>query len=568
MKLNEIQKIYDDLRDGFSVIGLTGAIGSGCTTAAKFLARDSSHAPLDDLQSAFTDSEQFDKLETYRARRIKQFLQNKSNRKPFHIKVSNLLFSLFFASDMSSKTKKYRINEWLKSEEDIEKSKKLSDEIFSIIINKNESSEKLSKKLEELDTLINNSVDKQSASYTEIFQKIGDKFRKHGLQKYFQGASIVLFTVKSTVFTISEFIRLTINNLKKEKYNFFIIDALRNIFEINFFKARYANFFLFSINATEKVRNERLTGNFSFSSSQLTKVQTIEKNKKKLNSQNINACISSGDIFIKNDSDKKSFYYQLLKYSTLIRKPGLFTPTTDERNMQIALTARYNSGCISRQVGACVVGKDGYILGVGWNDVSEGSIPCIYRTAHSLLIDNNQAPEFSTYETSAQFKDYLRNALGPKNQPFCFKDHENNRHIQQEINSFKNTLSQDGISLNDTHTEPLNKLFKNPTRERALHAEENAFLQSSKIGGGSLKDATLYTTDSPCQLCAKKAMQLGIKRIVYIDAYPDISNTQTLESGPIDKRPKLDAFAGVAESAFMRLFKPLIGIKDELSAIK
>lgn len=63
-------------------------------------------------------------------------------------------------------------------------------------------------------------------------------------------------------------------------------------------------------------------------------------------------------------------------------------------------------------------------------------------------------------------------------------------------------------------------------------------------------------------------MQLGIKRIVYIDAYPDISNTQTLESGPIDKRPKLDAFAGVAESAFMRLFKPLIGIKDELSAIK
>lgn len=142
--------------------------------------------------------------------------------------------------------------------------------------------------------------------------------------------------------------------------------------------------------------------------------------------------------------------------------------SNNESNMQIALTARYNSGCISQQVGACVTGKEGYILGVGWNDVQENSIPCVYRSASSLVLENNKDPEFSSYELSEDFKSYVRKNLGASTDPFCFKD------------------------------------------------LENAFLQSAKVGGVSLKNGTLYSTASPCQLCAKKAMQLGIRRIVYI----------------------------------------------------
>lgn len=38
----------------------------------------------------------------------------------------------------------------------------------------------------------------------------------------------------------------------------------------------------------------------------------------------------------------------------------------------------------------------------------------------------------------------------------------------------------------------------------ALHAEENAIIQSSKIGGMGLKGGSIYTTAQPCPLCTKK----------------------------------------------------------------
>ena len=38
----------------------------------------------------------------------------------------------------------------------------------------------------------------------------------------------------------------------------------------------------------------------------------------------------------------------------------------------------------------------------------------------------------------------------------------------------------------------------------ALHAQENAIIQSSKIGGMGLRGGTIYTTAEPCPLCAKK----------------------------------------------------------------
>jgi dCMP deaminase len=38
--------------------------------------------------------------------------------------------------------------------------------------------------------------------------------------------------------------------------------------------------------------------------------------------------------------------------------------------------------------------------------------------------------------------------------------------------------------------------------------------------GVNLKDATLYTTFSPCLMCAKMAINAGIKKIVFNVDYP------------------------------------------------
>jgi len=55
---------------------------------------------------------------------------------------------------------------------------------------------------------------------------------------------------------------------------------------------------------------------------------------------------------------------------------------------------------------------------------------------------------------------------------------------------------------------------------RGLHAEMNAFLQAATFGVSS-EGCTLYATAWPCSLCAKMAINAGVKRIVTTGEYPD-----------------------------------------------
>jgi dCMP deaminase len=51
------------------------------------------------------------------------------------------------------------------------------------------------------------------------------------------------------------------------------------------------------------------------------------------------------------------------------------------------------------------------------------------------------------------------------------------------------------------------------------HGEENAIVQAS-YHGISIKDATIYTTFSPCLFCTKLIINSGIREVVYNADYP------------------------------------------------
>ena len=55
---------------------------------------------------------------------------------------------------------------------------------------------------------------------------------------------------------------------------------------------------------------------------------------------------------------------------------------------------------------------------------------------------------------------------------------------------------------------------------RGLHAEQNAIIQSA-LYGVSLKDATLYSTNHPCVICAKMIINAGITCVYYDEGYRD-----------------------------------------------
>ncbi len=70
------------------------------------------------------------------------------------------------------------------------------------------------------------------------------------------------------------------------------------------------------------------------------------------------------------------------------------------------------------------------------------------------------------------------------------------------------------------------------TKWYVLHAEANAITKLAKSTQCS-KDATLYTTLSPCKECSKLILQSGIKRVVYLEEYKDTTGIDFLKQAGI-----------------------------------
>ena len=69
------------------------------------------------------------------------------------------------------------------------------------------------------------------------------------------------------------------------------------------------------------------------------------------------------------------------------------------------------------------------------------------------------------------------------------------------------------------------------------HGEENAIVQAA-YHGISIKDATLYTTFSPCLLCAKMIINSGIREVVYNESYTiDTTARRILAEAGVILRP-------------------------------
>jgi len=70
------------------------------------------------------------------------------------------------------------------------------------------------------------------------------------------------------------------------------------------------------------------------------------------------------------------------------------------------------------------------------------------------------------------------------------------------------------------------------TKWMVLHAEANAILKVAASTQSS-EGATLYVTLSPCRDCSKLILQSGIKRVVYANAYKDLSGVDFLKQAGI-----------------------------------
>ncbi len=68
---------------------------------------------------------------------------------------------------------------------------------------------------------------------------------------------------------------------------------------------------------------------------------------------------------------------------------------------------------------------------------------------------------------------------------------------------------------------------------RGLHAEMNALLQAA-IHGVRVEGATLYCTSSPCSVCAKMLINVGVKRVYTGGGYPDELAAELLKDAGVE----------------------------------
>lgn len=540
-----ISKIYGD-DDDFIIIGLTGRTGSGCSTVAKILSKERSEIKHSLFSGNNPDSNPQRKQKII----LKSF---EKTWEPFvTIQASSVLTLMLSELDVEASSifvggvegidedvKKNIVSvlQEIKNEPLIEGDiKSLRRYFVHFLPGQNE---KLKRAI-------------GGAGYVRLFQQVGNNLRISGSPVSDKFKSGSFFSLADKINSIIKLIR---SARDKRQKTFIVIDAIRNPFEATYFQDRYSSFYLMAVSCEDEQRKRRLRL-LGYTDDQVRVIDREEYSSRSLDQQStyikqdIQACLERSELYISNPdsenavSDFASLANQLITFVSLMVRPGLVTPTPLERCMQMAYTAKLNSGCISRQVGAVVTDSNFSVQSVGWNDTPFGQVPCSLRNRFDLVSGYDQGA-YSEYEKtdieyierfSGENSKYLKIASTGRNVSYCFKS---------EYNSLKKE--------------------KNQVHTRSLHAEENAFLQISKYGGRPVEGGKLFTTASPCELCSKKAYQLGIKEIYYIDPYPGIAVTHILMGGT--NNPSLIIFSGAIGRAFHNLYSPRLPYKDELNAL-
>jgi len=576
----------------FLILGFTGPIGAGCSTLANIIPRTNPSALVnkkqfyeniikelenisDDMKKVSSDAEleKYNKQlrSLYHQRAYLQILRQVKEPKFIYISMSAIIIKLVLEtmavpefdkwseqySELSDILKKFR-SKWIETIQLYNLHEKnfdtLSNIEYNIIDEMFKELNEMRKKLTDIEL-----VDFFNNRISELhLQTFGNNLRKTGNAFIEDGPFGDLKNLPLTATEVNKYIKYYRNRTDSKKANCFIIDAFRNPAEVEFFR-RYDQFFLISLYASEETRCKRLErtilgGSLHEREDFANIFQKINERDwgddssiKDLHKQNVSRCFYMADIAINNDETNTEFdlilFKKFIRYYALIASPGCIQPTKEETFMNLAYSLSLRSSCISRQVGAVVTDKAGFVLGVGWNDVAHGQIGCGLKQKTDYF---NETELFSmglykglfSKEDVEQFSE---------SDSICFKDVLSEKKIKEKLSK---------INLEQTEKEEVLRVLKIKRLEfcRSLHAEENALLQVATRGGMGVRGGEIYTTTFPCELCAKKIYQSGITRIYFTEPYPNsISENVFLKDGI--RNIEVRQFEGVKSFSYFKLYK-------------
>ena len=420
------------------------------------------------------------------------------------------------------------------------------------------------------------SLDRKDLQRAILLQDLGDamRFTKKDNAAVARALVIRIRTVRA------ERLNLALQHgepvLPDETPRAYILESLRHPFEVELLRHIYGRAFaLIGIVCDEEDRLGRLSKKFRNAGRDdaWSFMKRDEKAREK-HGQRVGEAFHLADYFLDNTvqrylSDEKKtpnpdwdIPEQLRRLVRIIAHSDVMRPTTAETAMHMAFAAKLRSACLSRQVGAALVDRNGRIIATGANEV-----PRAGGGVYGEQFDEEP------HDGRCAFR-----PLGDQEKPYCSNNREQSEIIEDLIREIPELAAITDPERRDRLVAILRGTRIGGLLEfsRAVHAEMDALLAAARLGISTL-GTRLFVTTFPCHYCARHLVGAGVDEVQYIEPYPksralklhDDAITKTAlgwkpmaQGGP---RVLFRPFTGVAPRLYRRAFLKDRDLKDDTS---
>ena len=345
-----MSNIFHEIKRGFLILGFTGPLSSGCTTAAKFFADEigsyikkrhkqalpiiekairHSYQKLNQLKRKLYDAEPSSKHKLFKEinklssslkeklylRETLSILDEYSDVKFKYISMTDMLLKLTIENLISIDERDLLKGDVLRLKELIDFDSRKLDK--SIEISKQIRNRELTS-LTKVDIEIYEEFLGYIQSYKELLKKkfsdslgsllqdLGDNARRCGnpidfKTNFKKEKARSLFVLAEEANDIVKFHRFKRRKeFGKHIYKEFVIEAFRNPYEVEYFRNRYYEFFLFSIYAPLELR--KIRKNYDVDRDKRDRGVGLKNNE--FYKQNVSECVYLSDIAVNNDTTK------------------------------------------------------------------------------------------------------------------------------------------------------------------------------------------------------------------------------------------------------------------------
>jgi deoxycytidylate deaminase len=298
------------------------------------------------------------------------------------------------------------------------------------------------------------------------------------------------------------------------------------------------------------------------------------------NGQRVSDAFHLSDFFVDNTekrilkdnkpNPKWEVSQDLQRLVRLVTHAAVERPTTAETAMHAAAGAAMRSACLSRQVGAALVDKNGNLIATG----------------------TNEAPQAGGGVYGSGFVDGAEDQRCAYGNGYC----SNTTNQKEMAETLLKEILEDDERLQDStfKAAALKRIRDGRVGDllefsRAVHAEMDALLSAGRMGA-TTQATRLFVTTFPCHYCARHIVSAGVDEVQFIEPYPK-SQALTLhkdsiqfevgsdgweppsqiEPGEIRNGKKVDRrvlfrpFTGVAPRMYRRAFEKDRELKNPLT---